>query len=201
MAAGAFRPGFVFLGARHFDQVEETARTAAEALQPLVEEGGPEAMPLWDGLTPHRAVAASRLDRADAAYEHPARAREVAERLGDWRNDYDTEFGPANVALHEVAVAIELGDAGRALRVGTAVDTSTLSPERRARLGVDPARAHARRRRADEAVPRCWKRRRSHPSRYGTTASSGSWCPICRPCRIRPPLTCENSPSGWARRK
>ena len=39
MAAGAYRLGFVFLGARHFDQAEETARTAAEALSHLADEG------------------------------------------------------------------------------------------------------------------------------------------------------------------
>ncbi|MDP9848321.1 helix-turn-helix transcriptional regulator [Streptosporangium lutulentum] len=152
MAAGAFRLGFVFLGARHFDQAEETARTAAEALWFMVDEGKPEAMSLWGGLTLQRAVAASRLNEADTAYQHLARAREVAERLEEGRNDYNTEFGPANVALHEVAVAVELGDAGHALRVGTAVDTSPLSSERRARLQIDLARAHAQRRQVEEAV-------------------------------------------------
>ncbi|MEU8252389.1 helix-turn-helix transcriptional regulator [Nonomuraea sp. NPDC048916] len=152
MAAGAFRLGFVFLGARHFDQVEETARTAAEALWFLTDQGKPEAMSLWGGLTLQRAVAASRLNQADTAYEHLAKAREMAGRLGDGRNDYNTEFGPANVALHEVAVAVEVGDAGHALRVGSAVDTSTLSGERRARLNIDLARAHAQRRQVDEAV-------------------------------------------------
>ncbi|GGP02578.1 hypothetical protein LDL08_13270 [Nonomuraea glycinis] len=76
----------------------------------------------------------------------------MAEGVGDGRNDYNTEFGSANVALHEVAVAVELGDAGHALRVGTAVDTSTLSAERRARLCVDLARAHTQRRQIDDAV-------------------------------------------------
>ncbi|GGO60652.1 helix-turn-helix domain-containing protein [Nonomuraea cavernae] len=152
MAAGAFRLGFVFLGARHFDQAEETARTAAEALWFLTDQGKPEAMSLWGGLTLQRAVAASRLNQADTAYQHLARAREMAGRLGDGRNDYNTEFGPANVALHEVAVAVEVGDAGHALRVGSAVDTSTLSGERRARLNIDLARAHAQRRQVDEAV-------------------------------------------------
>ena len=109
-------------------------------------------MSLWGGLTLQRAVAASRLNQADPAYQHLARAREVAERLGDGRNDYNTEFGPANVVLHEVAVAVELGDAGHALRVGGEVDTSTLSGERRARLHMDLARAHAQRRQVDEAV-------------------------------------------------
>jgi hypothetical protein len=56
------------------------------------------------------------------------------------------------VALHEIAVAVELGDAGRALRVAAAVDTDGLSPERQARMLIDVARAHAQRRQVAEAV-------------------------------------------------
>jgi transcriptional regulator with XRE-family HTH domain len=152
MAAGAFRLGFVFLRARHFDQAEETARTTSEALWFLADQGKPEAMSLWGGLTLQRALAAAQLNQADTAYDHLAKAREMADRVGDGRNDYNTEFGPANVALHEVAIAVELGDAGHALRVGTTIKKATLSNERRARLHVDLARAHAQRRQIDEAV-------------------------------------------------
>ena len=76
----------------------------------------------------------------------------MAARLNEGRNDYNTEFGPANVALHEIAVAVELGDAGRALRTAAAVDTTGLSPERRARMLIDVARAHAQRRQVQEAI-------------------------------------------------
>ncbi|WP_344481556.1 helix-turn-helix transcriptional regulator [Nonomuraea monospora] len=154
MAAGIFRLGFVFLGARQFDQVEESARTAAEALGSLIDAGEVGAMSLQGGLTLQRAVAAAQLNQAETAYEHLSRAREMAARVGEGRNDYNTEFGPANVALHEVAVAVEVGDAGHALRAGTTVDASTLSTERRARLAVDLARAHAQRRQVNEAVAR-----------------------------------------------
>ncbi|MEV0617134.1 helix-turn-helix transcriptional regulator [Nonomuraea sp. NPDC050404] len=154
MAAGFFRLGLVFLRARHFDQVEESARTASEALSVRVDEGDVTAMSLWGGLALQRAVAASQLNQAEIAYEHLSRAREMAARVGEGRNDYNTEFGPANVAVHEVAVAVEVGDAGHALRVGAAVDASTLSVERRGRLAVDLARAHAQRRQVDEAVAR-----------------------------------------------
>jgi hypothetical protein len=64
----------------------------------------------------------------------------------------DTEFGPTNVDLHTVAVAVDLGDAGEALDVAQGIDSSTLSPERQARLLVDIARAHAQRRHAGEAL-------------------------------------------------
>jgi len=152
VAAGAFRLVHVFLAARHHDQAEETARTATDALQSRADSGDPPAMSLWGGLTLQRAVIASRMNNPDAAYAHLERAAQVAARLGEGRNDFNTEFGPANVSLHEIAVAVELGDAGRALRAAAVVDATGLSAERRARMLMDVARAHAQRRRVTEAV-------------------------------------------------
>jgi tetratricopeptide (TPR) repeat protein len=152
VAAGALRLVFVFLTARHYDQAEETARTAATALDPLADQGDPQAMALWGALTLQRAVTASRVNDPDAAYRHLERAREIADRLGAGRNDFNTEFGPVNVGLHEIAVAVELGDAGRALRTATTVDTTGLSAERQAWMLIDIARAYAQRRQTQEAV-------------------------------------------------
>jgi transcriptional regulator with XRE-family HTH domain len=152
VAAGAFRLVFVFLAARHYDQADETAHTAADALQARADAGDPQAMSLWGGLTLQRAIVASRVNDPDAAYGHLDQATQAAARLGEGRNDYNTEFGPANVVLHEIAVAVELGDAGRALRAAAAVDTTGLSAERRARMLIDVARAHAQRRQVSEAT-------------------------------------------------
>jgi hypothetical protein len=66
----------------------------------------------------------------------------MAARLGPGRNDYNTEFSPANVGLFEIAVAVELGDAGGALQTAEAVDTAGLSAERRARTLIDVARTY-----------------------------------------------------------
>jgi transcriptional regulator with XRE-family HTH domain len=152
VAAGAFRLVIVFLGARYYAQAAEVARTAADALWHVADGGTPEAMSMWGALTLQRAVTAAHLGDAQAAYEFLDRARPVAERVGPGRNDYNTEFGPANLALYEIAVAVELGDAGRALRVASAVDASGLPPERRARMLIDVARAHAQRRHVADAV-------------------------------------------------
>jgi transcriptional regulator with XRE-family HTH domain len=152
VAAGAFRLVFVFIAARHYDQAEETARTAADALSRLAGEGDPQAMSLWGGLTLQRAVIAARVNDPDAAYRHLEQAAEVAGRLGEGRNDYNTEFGPANVGLYEIAVAVELGDAGRALRIAGTVDLTGLSAERQARMLIDVARARTQRRQVADAV-------------------------------------------------
>jgi transcriptional regulator with XRE-family HTH domain len=152
MAAGEFRLCLTFQGARHYDQVEATAQTACEALGGLVEEGDPEAMSVYGALTLQRAVAAARRNNATLAYRHVAEAKRIADAIGAERNDFNTEFGPANVGLHEVSVAVDLGDAGVALRAADGVDVSILSPERRGRFLIDVARAQLQRRNVDAAV-------------------------------------------------
>jgi transcriptional regulator with XRE-family HTH domain len=152
MAEGAFRLAIVFQGARRFDLVKQTARTAAQALEGLVSVGEMEAVALRGALYLQLAVAAARTNDGDAAYAHLDEAKRAADTLGVDRNDYDTEFGPTNVMLHEVAVAVELGDAGHALRTAAKADVSRLSPERHARLLIDVARAHAQRRQVGEVI-------------------------------------------------
>ena len=152
VAAGAFRLVFVFINARHYGQAEETARTAAEALQRMTDQGDPQALSLLGGLTLQRAVIAAHVNDPDLAYAQLEQASLVAGRLGEGHDEYNTEFGPANVRLYEIAVAVELGDAGRALRAAATVDTSSLSAERQARMLIDVARAHAQRRQISEAV-------------------------------------------------
>jgi transcriptional regulator with XRE-family HTH domain len=152
VAAGAFRLAFVFIASRQYGQAEESARTTADALRPMAEEGNPQAMSLWGGLTLQRAVIAARMNDADTAYSQLKHAGRIAAELGEGRNDYNSEFGPANVSLYEIAIAVELGDAGRALRVAAAVDATGLSAERRARMLIDVARAQAQRRQVAEAV-------------------------------------------------
>jgi hypothetical protein len=87
--------------------------------------------------------------------EHLGRvAREIADRIGEDRDDFGTEFGPTNVALHAVDVAVELGDAGQALDLARDIKPDRLSPERQARYDIDLAQAHAMRRQIGEAL-RC----------------------------------------------
>ncbi|MFK8907574.1 helix-turn-helix domain-containing protein [Streptomyces sp. YS-3] len=159
MAAGEFRLSIVFLGARHFEQAAQASGTAADALGPLADSGQVEAVALRGALTLQRAVAAARLNLADEAYGYLRDARAMAEQVGDGRNDYNTEFGPTNIGLHEVAVAVDLGDAGVALRAAQSVDASGLSAERQTRFQIDVARAHAQRRQVTDAVAALMKAR------------------------------------------
>jgi transcriptional regulator with XRE-family HTH domain len=154
VAAGHFRLAHAFIRLGHYDQAEHVTATALDALAPVAadKEVAPEALSLYGAMHLVQSVISGHESDRTRARSHLADAKRVAQQLGADRNDLDTEFGPTNVQLHTVAVAVDLGDAGEALDVAQGIDASGLSPERRARLLVDVARAHAQRRHAGEAV-------------------------------------------------
>jgi hypothetical protein len=98
------------------------------------------------------AITAARENDRQEAHKHLDQAREIARSVGEDRNDFDTEFGPINVALHAVSVAVVLGDAGQALDLARDIDPGRLSAERQARYLIDLAQAHAMRRQTGEAL-------------------------------------------------
>jgi hypothetical protein len=151
-AAGAYRLASVFLDAREFGLAEQTAKTAVEALSSLAELGDPDAVSLCGGLTLLRALVAARTSHPSAAFGQLTRARQLASRLGDQRADGVPEFGRQYVALYEIAVGVDLGDAGHALRIAASVDLAALSPGRQVRLSIDLARAYALRDQVNEAT-------------------------------------------------
>jgi hypothetical protein len=80
-------------------------------------------------------------------------AHVTAERLGGDRNDHWQTFGPANVGVHEVAVAVELGDPCAALDAAGRVDPAALlTLERQATHRVQVAHALTLRRRDRDAM-------------------------------------------------
>jgi hypothetical protein len=116
------------------------------------------------------AVIRARAGKRTEARGAIERARSIAARLGEDRNDFETEFGPTNVDLHAVAVAVDLGDAGEALEIATGVDASGLSAGRQSRLYIDLARAHAQRRHVGEAVQALLEAEKHAPEQVHTHA-------------------------------
>ena len=150
-AAGIVRIGHAFLSD---DRLDDAVRVASQAAAGLEERSADsaEAMSVIGALHLIAAIAATRLNQIDGARDHLAAAEGAAQRLGEDRNDFHTEFGPTNVAIHAVAIAVESGDAGEALRRAAKIDASQLSPERRARFLIDVARAYGQRRKTEDAV-------------------------------------------------
>jgi transcriptional regulator with XRE-family HTH domain len=152
-AAGDFRLAHVFLTGGLLDQAERVVTVAAAALEPKARrDTPPERLSLWGALNLVGAIIATRQGEERRALDRMGEAETAARWLGEDRDDFGTEFGPTNVSIHAVSVAVELGDAGTALRRAETVDASRLQPERRARFLIDVARAYHQRRQADEVV-------------------------------------------------
>lgn len=152
VAAGEYRLAQSLLSTGRGALARHAAARAADVLAAHLPSAPPELISVWGALNLVLAVAAARDGERRAVWAYIAKAQDAAARLGEDRNDFDTEFGPTNVKLHEVAVAVELGDAGDALDRAADVDPAALSPERRARFLLDLARAYGQRRRSADAV-------------------------------------------------
>lgn len=152
-AASAWRVCHAVLRVDDLDEVLGTATNALAELQRKAPEPGPEHLSVAGALNLVAAVAAARAGEGRAALGYLDEARITAGRLGSDRNDFWMTFGPTNVAVHDVAIALELGDPARALRHAVAVDPSRLpSLERRSSHHVHRAHAHSLRREDGEAV-------------------------------------------------
>jgi tetratricopeptide (TPR) repeat protein len=153
VAAAMFRMAHVFLALGQTDQAHHVAHNAAEALAAKVTpRADADLLSLYGAFHLVLAVAAARDNQRTDAHRYLDTARAIAEQLGEDRNDYGTEFGPTNVAIHAVSIAVELGDAGQAIELSRHVEAGTLSPERQSRYLLDLAQAHAMRRQIGEAL-------------------------------------------------
>ncbi|MDH6116359.1 helix-turn-helix transcriptional regulator [Kitasatospora sp. GAS204B] len=150
--ASVSRLAQAFVRLRRLDQAERVATTGVSALLRLGDSAEPEALSLLGALQLVLALTHARAGERGKAREALGLARQVAQRIGEDRNDFNTEFGPTNVEIQAVALAVELGDAGEAIEIGLRIDPGDLSVERRARLFLDIGRAYAQRRQSSEAL-------------------------------------------------
>ncbi len=102
-----------------------------------------EAASLLGMLHLRAAVAAARRQDRATATELLGRAQAAAEIVGGDTNLWHTGFGPTNVAVHRIAVALDLGDAVLVAEHGPRLDARALPVERRAALLIDVGRAQA----------------------------------------------------------
>jgi hypothetical protein len=143
--AATLRLANVFLAARRYRQAIDTASDSASALAPLM-ASTLAVSATWGALLLTAAVAAALLGEGPGpAWEFLGQAKVAATLLGDEHADLHAVFGPANLAIHGVQVATELGDPHEALRRAEHVDIGRLPAslvERRSTLLIDVARCH-----------------------------------------------------------
>ncbi|WP_399559248.1 helix-turn-helix domain-containing protein (plasmid) [Streptomyces sp. NBC_00873] len=149
--AGIYRMVHAFVRIGSMAEAEHAVRGAIGALAERPDLP-PEGLSVLGSLHLAKALVHARCGQRSEAKVEIDKARQVAGRLGEDRNDYNLEFGPTNVAVQAVSTAVDLGDAGEALDIGQSINAEALSPERRGRLLMDLGRAHAQRRHMADAV-------------------------------------------------
>lgn len=154
VVAGHFRMAHSFIRVQRLDQADRVADIALQALAPLAAQTNADAktLSLFGAMHLVRAMIAAREGERATSRQQIDEARKIARRIGEDRNDFQTEFGPTNVELQAVSTAVDLGDAGEALDLARGVRAGVLSAERQSRFLVDVARAHTQRRQVGEAV-------------------------------------------------
>jgi tetratricopeptide (TPR) repeat protein len=98
------------------------------------------------------AMAAARSDAPIEARKSLALARQAGQQLGYDGNHAWTAFGPTNVAVHDVSIALELGDMQLALRLAPQVDATALPVERRVRHTLEVGRIYHYAGQHDQAI-------------------------------------------------
>lgn len=168
VVAGLFRMAHAFLGLRQLEEAYHVADGAYSALKMRADDQAarPELLSLHGAMALVLSVISARDGNRREARRYLDDAREIADRLGRDRNDFGTEFGPTNVAIHAISVAVDLGDAGEAVELSQDLDVSALSPERQFRLHLDVARAETQRRHVGNAVDRLLRAAEVAPEQF-----------------------------------
>jgi hypothetical protein len=148
----------------HLSAAIATAKNHAMRLDHETGIKTPESLSVYGSVLLRGALAAAQRDDRATAHEMLAEAADTARRLGSDANLRGTAFGPVNTQMHQVNVAVTLGDAGTAIDLARHIDLRAVTvTERKASLLIDVARAffqwgkyeqaHAALRAAEDTAP------------------------------------------------
>jgi hypothetical protein len=109
------------------------------------------------------AVLAARSGMPGEAADRMTEAQAIARQVTDGVY-HGTAFGPGSVRIHELALAVEAGDVGRAVKLaGQWQPPGALPAERRSHFHIEAARAYCWAGNRDQAVTALWQARRAAP--------------------------------------
>jgi hypothetical protein len=126
----------------HLPAAITTARNHSQRLDRDTGTHTPESLSVYGAVLLRGALAAAKHDDRASAHAMLAEAAGAARRLGTDANLRGTAFGPVNAQLHQVNVAVTLGDAGTAIDLARQIDPAAITvTERKASLLIDMAHA------------------------------------------------------------
>ncbi|WP_019814199.1 helix-turn-helix domain-containing protein [Saccharomonospora saliphila] len=128
-----------------YAEAEALATRTAETAEPRGEVSLPE-LSVYGSLVLTAATAAARGQKGSRARDLLSASAQVADRMGGDRDDYQTAFGPSQVAMQSVDVGVQTGEYGSALKAAHMMpnEAAALPLASRARHLTDRALAHTR---------------------------------------------------------
>jgi transcriptional regulator with XRE-family HTH domain len=140
--ASAARAGtHALLAVGRYSDALDLGTTASQWLAARLNDDDPAALSFYGMLQLRTAVAAGRQQDRSTAVELLARASNAAQRLGRDANYWTTGFGPTNVELHRLSIALDLGDVVYVVEQGSSVRVDDAPVERRVSHLIDLSRA------------------------------------------------------------
>jgi len=164
--------------------------------------GEAPALAVWGGLQLRASITAARKLDADEAYTRLQLAHEAADRLGDReRNDYyKLLFSRPNVAIHDVAVAVELGDGVEAVKRGATLRLPADMPTSRSgHHYLDMSRGWLWYGNRDRALAWPWRRWKGPSGLPRNSSATTRWrARRCGRCWMPRPAVTGNGSAAWA---
>jgi hypothetical protein len=111
----------------HYSAASTVAADYAQRLAANVRDPTPDSLSVYGSLLLRGAIAAAQADDRDGSTTLLDEAGLAGSRLGSDYNHRWTAFGPANVLLHRVNIAVSLGDAGAAISHARKVNLDQLT--------------------------------------------------------------------------
>jgi hypothetical protein len=134
------------------DDARDMTWRAAVYMRSVLDRADPRMVSVYGTLLLPGAVAAARCKDRKTAGEYLSEANDMAQLVVRDANHLWTAFGPTNVKLHDVTVAMSLGDVQIAVDLIPFIDTHGLPAERRVRHSIEVASAYCARNRVSDAV-------------------------------------------------
>ena len=122
---------------------ERLLESSRARIESEIAAGDPAVLSVYGNLHLKSALASARAGRKSTADDHLAEAQEIAQRIGVDRDDYRLCFGPANVDIWSVGLAVEMMDGAEAVKRAKTIRIPDGTP--RERVGhhyIDLARGY-----------------------------------------------------------
>lgn len=146
---GDYRRAGELIGCADWDGAQRLLQRSRDDIERrAARDGDPAAVAVWGNLHLKSGLAAARAGDRDRADDHLSEAADAAERIGDGRDDYRLAFGPTNVDIWRVGLAVETGRRHHSRHPGRDHHPSPGHPVRASRAPLDRHRAR---------VPAAWR--------------------------------------------